>query len=76
MKRALVYISSVLAALIVMASCTKDETHAYVCTCSSAVAGGATESYIIESTSEDMAREQCDSYDEPPTDLRANCGLE
>jgi hypothetical protein len=63
-------------AAMAFASCTKPDTLYYTCKCNSSVDGGSTEIYTIKSDDETKAKEQCESYAKPPTDLRATCALQ
>ncbi len=63
-------------AAMTFASCTKPDTLYYTCKCNSSVAGGSTEIYTIKSDDETKAKEQCESYAQPPTELRSTCALQ
>ena len=60
---------------VVFSSCTQKETLSYICRCTGN-AMGPVETYRIEQTSDDDAKEQCESYAKMPTADSTVCVLE
>jgi hypothetical protein len=62
---------------LMFASCKRDETLGYTCLCKSST-GGSTfkEVHNLYTETREEAKELCESFAKPPSDMRNTCTLE
>ena len=62
---------------ILFSSCKKEETLSYTCVCKSSTTGSTYEYVqVLNSETQEEAKELCESFAKPPSDMYNTCGLE